>query len=63
MPEELLTTSAAAKLLHISDETLRRWADDKRIRHIVLPSGQLRFQRSDIENALVPVDPEPRAAS
>lgn len=61
--DDLLTTAAAADLLHVSDETLRRWVDAKRIRHIVLPSGQLRFRRSDIEAALVPVEPEPKAVN
>lgn len=54
---ELLLTSAAAEYMGISDETLRRWADDKKIRHVRLPSGQLRFRRSDLDEALTPVEP------
>lgn len=57
MAEDLLTTKAAADVLHVSGETLRRWAEKKFIRHIVLPSGQLRFRRADLEEALVPVEP------
>lgn len=59
--DALLTPKAAAELLHVTDETLRRWADDKRIRHILLPSGQRRYWRSDIEAALTPVEPKPKA--
>ena len=58
---ELLTTGAAAKVLGVSDETLRRWVDAEKIRHVKLPSGQLRFRRSDLLAVLEPV--EPKAAS
>jgi excisionase family DNA binding protein len=61
MPAEMLSTSAAAALIGVSDETLRRWADDKKIRHVRLPSGQLRFRPEDIEAALEPVEPETAA--
>lgn len=57
MAEELLTTTSAAAIVGVSDETLRRWADDKKIRHVRLPSGQLRFHRHDIEALVVPVEP------
>lgn len=52
-----LTTSAAAALLGVSDETVRRWADEKKIRHVRLPSGQLRFLRTDVLAVLTPVEP------
>jgi len=58
---ELLLTSAAAAYLGISDETLRRWAEDKKIRHVRLPSGQLRFRREDLADVLTPVEPETAA--
>lgn len=57
MPEDLLSTSAAAALLGVSDETLRRWVELKRIRHILLPSGLVRFRREDIDEILTPVEP------
>jgi excisionase family DNA binding protein len=57
MADELLTTGAAAAVLGVSDETLRRWVEDKRVRHIRLPSGQLRFRRSDLDELLTPVEP------
>ncbi len=56
MPDELLSTSEAARLLGVSAETVRRWAERKRIKHIVLPSGQRRFRRQDIDAALAPVE-------
>lgn len=62
VPPDLLTTSAAAGLLHISDETLRRWAEEKKVRHVRLPSGQLRFVREDIEALLIPVEPDREAS-
>lgn len=62
MSEELLLTAAAAAVLGISDETLRRWADEKIIRHVKLPSGQLRFRRADLEEVLTPVEPESAAS-
>lgn len=58
-----LTTSAAAKYLGVSDETLRRWADEKRIRHIRLPSGHLRFRPADLDEVLTPVEPTSEQAS
>lgn len=58
MAHDLLTTSAAARVLGVSDETLRRWADERKIRHVRLPSGQLRFRRPDLDEALAVVEPE-----
>jgi len=53
---EYLTTGEAAAVLGVSDETLRRWADDRKVRHVRLPSGQLRFIRSDLDAVLAPVE-------
>lgn len=50
MPDDTyLGTKAAADLIGISDETLRRWVERGQITYIRLPSGRLRFRRSDIE--------------
>ncbi len=54
---DLLTTTGAAAVLGVSDETVRRWADAQLIRHVRLPSGQLRFRRVDLEAVLTPVEP------
>lgn len=57
MPDpEYLTTSQAAAIAGVTDETIRRWADTRKIRHSVLPSGQLRFTRADVEAAITVVE-------
>lgn len=53
----MLTTPEAAAIVGVTAETLRRWADSRKIRHVRLPSGQLRFRRSDVEAAMAPVEP------
>jgi excisionase family DNA binding protein len=62
MPTELLSATEAAALLQVSDETVRRWADAGKIRHVRLPSGQLRIYRQDVEAILTPVEPTPPKA-
>jgi excisionase family DNA binding protein len=62
-PDDLLTTSQAAKEFGVSDETIRRWAEDKKVRHVRLPSGQLRFRRSDIAAHLEPIGDLPGNAA
>jgi excisionase family DNA binding protein len=53
--------SEAATYLGISGETLRRWADDRKIRHVRLPSGQRRYRRIDLDEVLTPREPEPES--
>ena len=62
-PAELITSGQAASLVGVTDETIRRWADQGRIRHVRLPSGQLRFHRADIEALVEPIEPTTEAAS
>lgn len=61
------TTEAARYLttngVTVSDQTLRRWADEKRIVHLRMPSGQLRFRRADLDVLLTPIQPDAREAS
>lgn len=57
MPDELVSAIVAAQILHVSDETIRRWVAEGLLRHVRLPSGQVRFWRSDIEAILEPVEP------
>lgn len=40
----------------VTDETVRRWAKDRKLRHVRLPSGRIRFRREDIEAFLTPTD-------
>ena len=48
----LLTTSEAATLLRVSDETLRRWVREHKVTAATLPGGTLRFKREDIDRML-----------
>ena len=57
MPDELLSAADVGALLQVSDETVRRWAEANKIPHIRLPSGQLRFYRTDVETILRPRGP------
>lgn len=63
MADDLIRTGAAAAVLGVSDETVRRWADENRIRHVRLPSGQLRFRRSDLDELMTPVEPSGEGAA
>lgn len=60
--DPLLRTAEAATVLGVSDETLRRWAADGKIRHVKLPSGQVRFRKSDLLAVLTPVEPTAETA-
>ncbi len=55
-----LTTTEAASYLGVSAETVRRWAADRRLRHVVTPTGRLRFAQTDLNAALATVEAEPR---
>jgi excisionase family DNA binding protein len=62
--EPLFTPAEAADYLGVSGETLRRWADERKIRHVRLPSGQRRYRRIDLDEVLTPREPngdEPEA--
>lgn len=45
---QMLKTSEVALLLHVSERTVRRWADNKIIKAKVLPSGHRRFDEKEI---------------
>lgn len=53
---ELLTPGEAGAVLGVSGETMRRWANAKKIRHVRLPNGQVRFHPEDVEAHLQPVE-------
>jgi excisionase family DNA binding protein len=61
-PSDLVNTGEAARILGVSDETVRRWADERLIRHVRLPSGQLRFDRADLAEVLKAVEPNEAAS-
>jgi excisionase family DNA binding protein len=47
--KDVLTAPEAAKLLGVSDETVRKWVRTDKIAYFTLPSGRPRFRRSDIQ--------------
>jgi len=61
--EPLLSTSEAARLLDVSDETLRRWTKEGLIRHVRMPSGRPRYRRSDVLELLTPIEPVNEASA
>lgn len=64
MPTDpMLTTGEAAKLLAVSDETLRRWTKEGLVRHVRMPSGRVRYRRSDVLAVLEPVEPVGEASA
>jgi excisionase family DNA binding protein len=60
--EPMLTSGQAAEIVGVTDETIRRWAEDGKVRHVRLPSGRLRFHRADIDALLEPVEPAEAAS-
>lgn len=61
--DPLLSTSEAASLLDVSDETLRRWTKEGLIRHVRMPSGRSRYRREDVLALLEPVEPVGEASA
>lgn len=57
MPNDFLSVAEAADQLGVSKETLRRWVEERRVRHIRFPSGAIRFRPSDIAELLEPIEP------
>ncbi len=52
----LLVTSEVARRLNVNPATVRRWAEEGRIRHIKLPNGFLRFDPADLDTWLAPIE-------
>lgn len=48
----LLTATEVAEEFRLHPGTVRRWAKEKKIEAITLPSGLLRFRRKDVEAML-----------
>lgn len=46
--EEHLTTRQAAELWGVTPGTVRRWAKSRKVTPVYLPSGALRFRRSEV---------------
>jgi excisionase family DNA binding protein len=45
---QLLTVTQAAGLLHVSDRTIRRWIETKKIPYLQLPSGGYRIPHTSL---------------
>jgi excisionase family DNA binding protein len=58
MPDELLTSSEAARMLRVSKATITRYVRLGQLPAIRLPSGHLRIRRRDIEKVLQQDDAE-----
>lgn len=54
---DLLTTGQVAELLNVGPRTVLRWSKRGQLRTVLMPSGQRRFLKSDVEAILggVPV--------
>jgi excisionase family DNA binding protein len=60
-PARLLTIPQVVERLaelgiEISDETVRQWAKNGRLRAVQLPSGRFRFRREDVDAIAVPTE-------
>lgn len=58
-----LSSADVAARLKVTEQTVRRWADTGKLRHIVLPSGTRRFSEADVVAILTPIVPVTGAAS
>lgn len=57
------TTPEAAARLGVGTSTLRRWAKEGRVRHVLLPSGRMRFAADDLAALLIPRGSAPHSPS
>lgn len=48
-PSDWLSLGPASRLLGVDPDTLRRWADDGRVRAYATPGGHRRFSRADLD--------------
>lgn len=54
--EFVLGSTEAAARLGVTDETVRRWADAGKLRHVRLPSGQRRYRQEDLDLLLTVIE-------
>jgi len=50
--EEFLTPGQVARILHVSPQTVNRWANEGRIPCTLTLGGHRRFKRADVEAAM-----------
>ncbi|WP_124055219.1 helix-turn-helix domain-containing protein [Arcanobacterium ihumii] len=53
--KHLLSITEVAQLLQVSRGTVNNWINSNKVAHIVLPSGQFRILRDEVEKILTPV--------
>ena len=53
-PEEFLRPAEAAEMLHVSPQTISRWAKEGRISCVVTLGGHRRFRASEIRALVEP---------
>jgi excisionase family DNA binding protein len=56
---ELVNSREAAQMLHVSKATIDRYAKSGVLRGYLLPKGERRFLRSDVQGLLTPEHPDP----
>lgn len=63
-PEQApLSTGQVARLFGVAPNTVRRWAEERRIPSFTTPSGQLRFRPDDINRMLADTQPAEAATA
>lgn len=58
MLKDTMGANEAALMLGVDGSTIRRWAKQRKIRHIRLPGQTLRFFEKDILDAITIVEPD-----
>ena len=56
--EEFLTPGQVARILHVSPQTVNRWANEGRLPCTLTLGGHRRFRRADIDAAIRRVSDE-----
>ena len=61
--EEFLRPAEAARLLHVSPQTISRWAKEGRIGYVVTLGGHRRFRASEVRRLAGMAEPPATAVS